>query len=133
MVETEPSRSGVRVVLDLGDVKNLAAVKVNGRTYPTLWRPPFRVDVTDAWSSTNQIAVRVATLWPNRLIGDEKLPPDCEWRGRGLAKIPEWVEKGLPSPTGRHTFTTWRLWNKDEPLLPSGLIGPVRQLVVEDL
>ena len=46
-------------------------------------------------------------------------------------KIPEWIEKGLPSPTGRHTFTTWRLWNKDEPLLPSGLIGPVRQLVVE--
>ena len=133
VVEAAPRRSGARVVLDLGDVKNLAAVTVNGRTYPTLWRPPFRVDVTDAWSATNQIAVRVATLWPNRLIGDEKLPPDCEWRGPGLAKIPEWVEKGLPSPTGRHTFTTWRLWNKDEPLLPSGLIGPVRQLVVEDL
>ena len=39
------------VILDLGDVKNLATVTVNGRTYPPLWRPPFRVDVTDAWAN----------------------------------------------------------------------------------
>ena len=130
-VDAEPRRPSTRVVLDLGDVKNLATVTVNGRTYPPLWRPPFRVDVTDAWSVTNRIAVRVATLWPNRLIGDEQLPPDCEWRG-GLVKIPEWVVKGERSPTGRHTFTTWRLWKKDEPLLPSGLIGPVRRLVTAD-
>ena len=118
------------VILDLGDVKNLATVTVNGRTYPPLWRPPFRVDVTDAWSVTNEIAVRVATLWPNRLIGDEQLPPDCDWRGGSLAKIPTWVERGERSPTGRHTFTTWRHWKKDETLLPSGLLGPVRQLTL---
>ena len=131
MVDAEPRPANMRVVLDLGDVKNLATVTVNGRTYPPLWRPPFRVDVTDAWAATNRIAVCVATLWPNRLIGDEQLPPDCEWRG-GLVRIPEWVEKGERSPTGRHTFTTWRLWRKDEPLLPSGLLGPVRRIVTTD-
>ena len=120
-----------KIILDLGDVKNLASVTVNGRVYPTLWRPPFRVDVTEAWSVTNEIAIRVATLWPNRLIGDESLPADCEWHGDSLVKIPEWVERGGVSPTGRHTFTTRRLWGKDEPLLPSGLIGPVRRLAVE--
>lgn len=131
VVDAEKRSPGTRVVLDLGDVKNLATVTVNGRKYPPLWRPPFRVDVTDAWSATNSLSVRVATLWPNRLIGDESLPPDCEWRGPGLAKIPDWVKKGERSPTGRHAFTTWRLWSKDEPLLPSGLIGPVRKLDIE--
>ena len=131
-----------QVMLDLGDVRNFAEVTVNGKIFPVLWRPPFRVDITEALPQAEdaanefpilnfQLSIRVTNLWPNRLIGDEKLPPDCEWRGPGLAKIPEWVEKGAPSPTGRHTFTTWRLWSKDEPLLPSGLIGPVRQLVVE--
>ena len=129
-VDSQARKSGACVILDLGDVKNLATVTVNGRTYPPLWRPPFRVDVTDAWSVTNEIAVRVATLWPNRLIGDEQLPPDCDWRGGNLAKIPTWVERGERSPTGRHTFTTWRHWKKDEPLLPSGLLGPVRQLTL---
>ena len=37
-----------RIMLDLGDVKNFAEVKVNGRAYPVLWKPPFRVDITDA-------------------------------------------------------------------------------------
>ena len=129
-VDVQARKAGARVILDLGDVKNLATVTVNGRTYPPLWRPPFRVDVTDAWSVTNEIAVRVATLWPNRLIGDEQLPPDCDWRGGSLAKIPTWVERGERSPTGRHTFTTWRHWKKDETLLPSGLLGPVRQLTL---
>ena len=129
-VDVQARKTGARVILDLGDVKNLATVTVNGRTCPPLWRPPFRVDVTDAWSVTNEIAVRVATLWPNRLIGDEQLPPDCDWRGGSLAKIPTWVERGERSPTGRHTFTTWRHWKKDEPLLPSGLLGPVRQLTL---
>ena len=44
----------------------------------------------------------------------------------GIQSIPRRVFEGKPSPTGRHTFTTWRLWQKDEKLLPSGLIGPVR-------
>ena len=45
-----------------------------------------------------------------------------EW---GIKEIPEWVKEGKPSPTGRHTFTTWKHWSKDDEPLPSGLLGPV--------
>lgn len=64
-------------------------------------------------------------MWPNRLIGDEQLPPDCEWKRRELKARPSWLLEGKPSPTGRLTFTTWHHWTKDSSLLPSGLLGPV--------
>ncbi|MCQ2388373.1 MAG: hypothetical protein MJ138_01510 [Kiritimatiellae bacterium] len=120
-----------RVVLDLGRVKNVAEVTVNGKAFPPLWRPPFRVDVTDAVRAGEpvRLAVRVANLWPNRLVGDEQKPADCEW-GYGwdalaIKEIPAWVKAGKPSPTGRLAFTTWHHWTKDDALLESGLIGPV--------
>ena len=96
-----------------------------------MWRVPFRVDVTDSWKENNEISIRVTTLWPNRLIGDELLPLDSKWHGNDLAEIPDWVRKGLKSPTGRHTFTTHYHWRKrdNNKLLPSGLIGPVRRIV----
>jgi hypothetical protein len=47
-----------------------------------------------------------------------------------LAK-PQWLLEGRPSPTGRYTFSTWRLWTKDSPLLESGLLGPVRLATTE--
>jgi len=37
----------------------------------------------------------------------------------------QWVEEGKPSPTGRFTFTSWRLWKKGEARVESGLVGPV--------
>ena len=123
---------GERVFLDLGVVKNFAVVTVNGTTYPVLWRPPYRVDVTDAVRAAADgkldLSVRVTNLWPNRLIGDAALPTDCKWHPSGkLLEIPDWVKKGEKSPTGRHTFMTYNLLiKKDMPLLPSGLIGPVR-------
>ena len=125
---------GVRTILDLGEVKNFAVVKVNGRTFPVLWRPPYRVDITDAIKGAAlDIEVKVTNLWPNRLIGDDAMPADYELRrttlkGRktkGVKEIPQWVWDGKRSPTGRHTFTTWRHWTKDDKLLPSGLLGPV--------
>ena len=70
------------------------------------------------------------------MIGDDRLyAEDCEWEGKTAVKgykrcpvkcLPDWVKKGLPSPTGRHTFTTWKHWSKEDDLLPSGLFGPVR-------
>ena len=143
---------GGRLVLDLGAVKNFAEVTVNGKTYPALWKPPFRVDVTDALTKPSQpsqpsqhsqpldIIVRVANLWANRLIGDDRTcAPDCEWVGKktpagvkeiGIKEIPQWVKEGRKSPTGRVTFTTWKHWDKDDELQPSGLLGPVRLLSV---
>ena len=139
-----------QVMLDLGDVRNFAEVTVNGKTFPVLWRPPYRVDITEALPSPDEVdgqisnfkfefSIRVTNLWPNRLIGDDFMEDDCNWRSGtngdrrdGLWSIPDWVKRGEPSPTGRHTFTTWRHWTKDDAPLPSGLLGPVTIAVPDD-
>ena len=116
-----------RVYLDLGRVEVMANVKVNGHDLGILWKPPFRVDVTDALhAGENSLEIEVVNLWPNRLIGDNRLPADCKWQPDGnIAEWPKWM-LGRPSPTGRHTFVACRLWTKDSPLLDSGLLGPVK-------
>jgi alpha-L-rhamnosidase len=126
--------------LDLGRVRVIAEVKLNDRDLGILWKPPFRVDVTDILhAGVNELVVRVVNLWPNRLIGDEQLANDCEWApystvsdqyaagwGEALRSWPQWLLENKPSPTGRVAFTTWKHWSKDDPLLESGLLGPVR-------
>ena len=119
---------GERLVLDLGAVREVARVTVNGMAYPSLWKPPFEVDITAAATGgVARIEVDVANLWPNRLIGDDRLcAEDCTWgRDGGIEGIPDWVKAGRKSPTGRVTFTTWKHWRKADSLLPSGLLGPV--------
>ncbi len=139
-VSVAPLAEGSRLFLDLGDVRNFAEVAVNGKTYPVLWKPPFRVDITDsvANTSTLDLSIKVTNLWANRLIGDDRLyEDDCEWNRRShkgpkeiaIRKLPQWVKDGEKSPTGRHTFTTWKHWSKEDDLLPSGLLGPVIFLV----
>lgn len=125
-----------RIFLDLGVVKNVAMVSVNNQSFGTLWKPPFRVDVTDALKpGENRLEVNVTNLWPNRLIGDEKLHPDpaldyskqCpQWSAGGpITSIPDWVKANGKSPVGRTTFLLWKFYGGDEKLLPSGLLGPV--------
>lgn len=93
-----------KIILDLGEVGNLAEVYVNGEYCGTAWKHPFRVDITSAVrEGENDIRIKVVNLWVNRLIGDEQ--PDC---------------------TTRYTFTDARHYKADSPLLPSGLMGPVR-------
>ena len=130
------ARENERVYLNLGEVKNLAEVTVNGKTYPVLWKPPFRLDITSSLTPNTQsltpkplsISVKVTNLWPNRLIGDDFKPEDCEWKSArgGIKEIPQWVKAGKPSPSGRTTFTTWKHWTKEDQLLPAGILGPVR-------
>jgi hypothetical protein len=120
------------VYLDLGRVEVLAEVRVNGKDLGILWKEPYRVDVTDAvHRGANTLEIRVTGLWPNRLIGDEHLPPENQYgtSGRGILRLPEWYVKGEPKPAGgRTTFSTWQFYTKDAPLLESGLLGPVRVL-----
>jgi len=116
------------VWLALGTVNNIAAVSLNGRDLGIVWCAPWRVDISGvAVPAGNVLEIRVANLWPNRLIGDEHLPPDAEYgQGGNLARRPDWLLKGAPRPSpGRFTFSTWKHYTKDMPLLPSGLLGPV--------
>ena len=124
-----------RLYLDLGEVREFAEVTVNAKSYPVLWKPPYRVDVSEFAGRELAVAVKVTNLWPNRLIGDARLPEDCEWEaetdqagGSAIKAIPEWVKAGKPSPNGRRTFATWKHWKADDKLLSSGLLGPIRLL-----
>src|SRR5208282_646497 len=95
---------GAHLLLDLGDVENLAEVSVNGKYLGIVWKTPFQIDVTSALvPGTNQIVVQVTNLWVNRMIGDQQ----------------PWALK-------KYAFADFTPYKADSPLLPSGLIGPVR-------
>ena len=101
---------GAKLWLDLGSVKNLADVTVNGKALGILWKAPFRVDVTDALKpGGNRLEIKVTNLWVNRLIGDAQ-----------------------PDAIGKYTYTTQPFYRADSPLLPSGLLGPVRIVRIKD-
>jgi hypothetical protein len=119
---------GRRLWLDLGAVQVMAEVKLNGKNLGILWKPPYRLEITAAARpGANELEIKVANLLINRQIGDEFLPEDSDRNPDGTVKAwPKWLLADKPSPTGRFTFTSWRLWNKKDALRPSGLIGPVR-------
>jgi hypothetical protein len=96
-------KKGAQVWIDLGDVKNLAEVVVNGKSLGIVWHVPYRVDATAALKpGANEVTVRVTNAWVNRLIGDQQA-----------------------DATTKFTFTTVKPYNANSPLLPSGLLGPV--------
>lgn len=113
--------------LDLGTVKNFAEVTLNGSHRELLWKPPFRLDVTGlVHPGKNTLNVRITNLWPNRLIGDEQYSQEVEWNGEAIKAWPQWLVEGKSRPKSpRITWTTWHVFQKDSPLYPSGLIGPV--------
>lgn len=101
-------RTGNRLWIDLGDVKNLAEVLVNGKSFGIVWRRPFRLDVTDAIKpGSNNLEIRVTNLWVNRLIGDQQ-----------------------PGIKNKFTYTTQPFYQAKSTLLPSGLLGPVQIISV---
>lgn len=127
-VPAEKIAKDARYLLDLGQVEVMAEVTVNGKNLGILWKTPYRVDISEAIRpGENKLEVKVVNLMINRQIGDELLPDDSERNPDGTLKAwPKWVLEGKQSPTGRKTFTSWRLWHKDDPLQPSGLLGPVQ-------
>jgi hypothetical protein len=99
-------KTGARLWLDLGDVKNLAEVAVNGQPLGILWKTPFSVDITSALKAgANTLEIKVTNLWVNRLIGDQQ-----------------------PNAAKKYTYTSQQFYRAESPLLPSGLLGPVRIL-----
>ena len=99
-------QEGEQVWIDLGQVYNLAEVWVNGKLAGTAWKPPYSVNITDdVIAGINQIEIKAVNLWVNRLIGDAQ--PDVK------EKI---------------TLTTRQFYRANSPLVPSGLLGPVKIL-----
>ena len=102
------------VMLDLGRVEVAAEVKINGKPAGIVWRPPYQVSIGRLLTpGENTLEIAVVNLWINRQIGDEFLPEDSDRNANGTLKAwPDWLAKGQPSPAGRRTFTSWRLWKK---------------------
>ena len=99
-------KPGVKLWIDLGDVKNLAEVTVNGKSLGVVWHAPYRVDVTGILKpGTNELTVAVINAWVNRLIGDQQ-----------------------PDTKVKYTFATIKAYSENSPLQTSGLLGPVTVL-----
>jgi hypothetical protein len=97
-----------RILLDLGRVKETARVKLNGRDLGVVWCHPWQVEITGIVNpGQNKLEIEVANLWPNRLVGDGSLPP-------GQRR----TQTNFPS-------------EPNQALLSSGLLGPVRILILE--
>ena len=134
-----------RVILELGSVKDMARVWVNGREMGVLWHAPFKMDVTSALKAgVNNLRVAVTNTWRNRLIGDDQQPSSLQWGGmrtsgntlvgRPLKRFPEWVIHNTPRPNkGRLTFETWNYYVQGSRLSAAGLIGPVKLAVTADV
>jgi hypothetical protein len=103
--------SGAKLVeLDLGSLKNIAEVSVNGKSVGLLWKPPYRLDITSALNpGKNELAIKVTNLLVNRITADYALP--AEKRHLAAFGAIEQYRPGVES-------------GKDG-LLPSGLFGPV--------
>lgn len=106
-VPAEFSIAEHEVWLDLGDVREVATVSVNGKELDTLWHAPFlaRIDAV-LHADDNTLSIRVTNLWPNRIIGDQQ-----------------------PEEKVHYTKTNIIYYTKDSPLMPSGLLAPVRLVV----
>ncbi len=103
------------VRLSLGEVKNIARVRVNGKDLGVAWTDPWMVDLTGALKpGDNALEIDVTNLWVNRLIGDAGLPEDQRHTRTNVAL------RG-----GERDFKAYQGFASTDPLLPSGLLGPV--------
>jgi hypothetical protein len=108
--------SGRRVHLDLGDVRDLAEVFVNGSSAGVLWKPPFRADITSLLKpGANRLKIEVMNMWINRLAGDQDLPAEKRF-----------TRTNITFDGYRGTPGTWQVQ-------PAGLLGPVRLLPSVDV
>ena len=132
--------------ISLGEVRDIARVRLNGRDLGVAWYKPFELPTMDAArEGENELVVEVTNGWHNRLLGDRLAPgDDCAWGparthqsdmsgtqsfcGRGLKRIPDWAwnADGSRPATNRVAFTSWDYFIGTEKPRPSGLIGPVR-------
>ena len=110
-------RPGQRIWLDLGKVRDIAEVKINGRPVGVSWAPPYRLEVTaDLNRGLNRIEIAVTNEWTNRQIGDRTLP-----EGQRILS-PSAVLPGRPSSGGA--------FGRAQILPESGLLGDIRLIAI---
>lgn len=109
MFEWKKNGNAKAVYLHLGSVANMAEVFVNGISCGTVWTAPYRVDISKALKrGKNELKIDVVNTWASRMIGDARLP------------VAE-----------RISNTVYPFKMEGKPLLPAGLLGPVRVEVVK--
>ena len=120
------------VFLELGDLAEIAEVTLNGKRLGLAWLPPFRIDVSGAVrAGANQLEIRVANLWANRLNGDSLLPESDRLTRSNLDRIQ--TDPTSDSSYGRVPMEKTRpVYDKIPPLMKSGLFGPVRMITPRD-
>jgi hypothetical protein len=102
------SKKDERLFLDLGQIKHVAEVRLNGKKLGVLWCAPWRVEITGAVKTTgNVLEIDVINLWANRVIGDLKQPKEKRF-------------------TSTHDAFRFNMITGNTPLLDAGLMGPVR-------
>jgi hypothetical protein len=110
--------------IDLGEVNDIARIKLNGKNMGVIWCAPWRIEITDSIKEgDNDLEIEVANRWINRLLGDRK-DPDANVR---TVTFENGFLEGRTFLTGRYTFTmdaAMRSFRFTEPL-SSGLLGPV--------
>lgn len=125
-------KPGIKSILDLGQVFVAAEIIVNGCNLGMSWMYPYTVDISNSLRvGNNDIEIRVTNQWSNRLIGDEMFPDQSGGYkldgARPTGKMPQWYINNEPMPEGpRTTFCTGQFYKKGDPLMPSGLLGPVK-------
>ena len=134
--------------LDLGDVRDVAEVFLDGERIGALWHAPYRIELPRSLKpGRHALKVRVTNAWTNRLIGDEKEPDDCVLskkmlgfgvrmvqsegkkrdipHGRAVIAIPEEIRTNKPRTVARYAFSSWRYILSEKDLRPAGIIGNV--------
>jgi hypothetical protein len=90
-----------KAILDLGNVLEMASITVNGNKMPVKWNPPFKFDISAyIKAGSNRLEVEVVNLWPNRLIGDSKLPPEKKLTHTNIMKYDSADAETMLRPSG---------------------------------
>lgn len=121
-----------RLFLQLGDLAEIAEVTINGKNLGVVWLPPYRVEISGAVKSgLNQLEIRVANLWANRLNADSLRPESERFTRSNLDRIQ--TDPTSDSSYGRVPRGKTRPVYKDiPPLMKSGLFGPVQIITPRD-
>ena len=122
-----------RLFLQLGDLAEIAEVTLNGKRLGLVWLPPYRIEISGAvHAGTNELEIRVANLWANRLNADSLLPESQRFTRSNLDRIQ--TDPTSDSGFGRVPGGKTRpVYHKIPPLMKSGLFGPVQVIAPGDV